>query len=107
MPASTARSSSVSTPSAQTAARVVEANEISASSSAKRCGSSWMPSTSERSSFRMSGAIADDLLQAGVAVARVVERDPRAARPQRVELAVERRVGREELVLGELDRRSP
>ena len=49
------------------------------------------------------GRDADDLLQARVAVARVVERDPRAAGAQRVELAVERRLGREQLVLRELD----
>ena len=48
----------------------------------------------------------DDLLQARVARAGVVERDPRAAGAQRGQLGLELALGAEQLVLGELDRRS-
>jgi hypothetical protein len=49
-------------------------------------------------------AQADQLLEAGVAGAGVVERDPRAALAQRGQLELERAVLGERLVLGELDR---
>ena len=49
------------------------------------------------------GGDADDLLQARVARAGVVERDPRAAGAQRGELGLELALGPEQLVLGQLD----
>ena len=49
------------------------------------------------------GRDADQLLQAGVAGAGVVERDAGAARAQLGEARLERLLGREQLVLGELD----
>ena len=49
------------------------------------------------------GRDADDLLQAGVARAGVVERDARAAGAQRGQLGLELALGAEQLVLGELD----
>ena len=49
------------------------------------------------------GAHAHDLLEAGVALARVVDGDARAARPQRVEVALERVHVEHALLLGYLD----
>ena len=90
MPASTLRSASVSTPSAQTggARRRGERDQRLEQREAVRV---VVHAVHERAvELEDVGRDADDLLQAGVAVAGVVERDPRAACAQPLELAVER-----------------
>jgi len=82
---------------------VVDANEISASNKREAVRVA-VDAVHERAvELEDVGRDPDHLLQAGVAVAGVVERDPRPALAQQLELEVQRRLGEEQLVLGELD----
>ena len=90
-------------PSPQTAAPVSAANEASASSSASRDGVGVGAVDERAVELEDVGRDADQLLQAGVAGARVVERDARAAGAQRGQPSSSALLGAEQLVLGQLD----
>ena len=90
-------------PSAQIAAPVLRAKCTSEPISATLAGSAFTSATSARSSLMMSAAHAHHLLQAGVALPRVVHRDARAAGAQRVEVALEPLHVEHPLLLGDLE----